>query len=42
MESINQSICYEFGRSTGRLIAAGPDIAKRNVLAVFFSFKFLR
>ena len=38
MESINQYVMS----LVGLLVAAVPDIAKRNVYAVFFSFKFLR
>ena len=38
MESINQYVMS----LVGPLVVAGPDIAKRNVFAVFFSFKFLR
>ena len=35
MHAINQSICYEFGRSIGRLVAAGPDIANGNIIKMF-------
>ena len=33
-------MCYEFGWSTGRLVAAGPDIAKGNINKVLLFAKY--
>ena len=40
MESINQSIRYEFGRSTGRLVVAGADIANGIITKMLFFAKY--